>query len=332
MAGEFSDQMRGLLRHYDQGRLLLAERELRDLAADSKGRPARVVFLMAILGWVHWKAKEREQAAALWSCVFRLNLANPAARLAAASGLAIYFAEEDQPRRADFYIEVVSMLAEVVGDLMTVTVLNSQLKALADLRHYDEAEEVYLRAVEICEKLERSTDSETVLKAKHQMAKLRFNFATRVLIPCGRKHYARAEYELRYEVSPRYLEAVGPSNDFAACCHWIGFLALEFHEPFEAWEQELSSFSIWNRLQEDFPGRAETSALNLWNILEKMGALKMAKSPGELSQSEQSLEKVFRKHGADFSVEKIKELRIKQKQEELKRKARQKTAKKTARC
>lgn len=286
-----------IVKAYNEGRLIEAEKELKSLQQSEAENIARLFILDAILGWIFWKAKKRMEAVKLWNAISGSTLANSSAKMFADAGLAVYYAEEKMEDEADAAIsEIKASFCAFENSLMTVIILNSLLKALADLGRYDEAKEVFNRGAEISESLEKYPDSEITRRAKHQRAKLGFNFATRLLIPNG--DYDKAERELCDEVANRYLEAVGENNDLAACYHWIGVVLLKKGEEKKALKIEVASWKIWNRLRQDFPNRDKAASSNIWDICELM----------KLSP-EKYLERLFDRNGSTLSVADIKAIK-----------------------
>ena len=231
------------------------------------------------IGWNLWKMQKKDEAASIWREVIFGTIANDVAKASAHAGLGIYYAEKGNK-------EVALEHAQFAQDLLPEDATANQNKnlnacgiALAKIGELEKAEEILLKVARINEQLMKSDDPEIVREATHQRGKNGYNLASLVYIP--QERFYEAIKELEEEVIPRY-KAVGAETDLAAAYHRIAEVNEKIAEGDShstvntvalnlALPAEKKSLSLWQKYQEDAPGRVETAMENIKRIENKMG-------------------------------------------------------------
>lgn len=226
---------------------------------------AELAEIASFQGWNNWKKGEKEEAYLFWSNVafIRPEEATAVVKASVYAGLGIYYAEEGEKEEALEHIQLAHDLLPEDATIQQVMYLNSCGIVLAKIGELERAEEVLKKVAKTNEQLERSDDPTVSQKATLQRAKNGYNKVSLVLIP--KERWNQALYELEHEVIPRYQD-VGAETDEAAAWHRMSEIAERTGNPYAAYAHEKKSLHLWERHQEDAPGRIKMAQENIARI------------------------------------------------------------------
>ena len=234
--------------------------------------------VLALYAWNYWKKVAKSNAAYYWTMVSNSKKASDVIKASAHAGLGIYYAEKGDKKEALKHSQLAQDLLPENATANQNRNLNACGIMMAKIGELDGAEGIPRKVAQINEQLMNSDDLEIIKEATHQRGKNGYNLASLVYIP--QELFVKAHEELYVAVSG--YEKVNAETDLAAAYHRLAetnvlladhgkHMWYKMKNLNSALEDEKKSLELWEKHQEDAPGRVKTAQENIKRIENKMG-------------------------------------------------------------